>query len=411
MISYSYSPPNTSMVSLYEGDSQQRYRQYLKDSALFEHGAGIVANIVRESSREQTNFLREISEKQTSAIQEQTSAIQEASRQQVEAIEGAAQMMSSSIRGIGGQISDIVQESVKKICGGISDVEMQLKNLNRRMDMQIEQQKLNNYLLENIVDLLRIPNSEKERQHAITLGVKFFVNAAKSPILYADALEMFLKAESLYKQDYFVLHRIGCIYMYVDSLLNIEKASDYFVRAARYAEVECEPDAFRLANILTSPSGQSLSNEPGRILLLAADSYEKAAFASYVMDDVESAIDYQKKAVQLDSSPQNKYNLSKYLSHQGNIDEALQYLEEAIDQSSLFAVAVFQEADMVCRPEIINYLDRRNAEIDDSLRSIIDETKDERLANTVSEVLVTGSFVAKNRILQRVQKYRSYNSK
>jgi hypothetical protein len=105
------------------------------------------------------------------------------------------------------------------------------------MDVQIEQQKLSNLLLENIAELLRVPDSEKERQHSIELGIKFFVNASKDADLFADALEELLKAESLMKQDYFVLHRIGCIYLYVEKYINPEKALEYFLRAAKYASV------------------------------------------------------------------------------------------------------------------------------------------------------------------------------
>jgi hypothetical protein len=132
----------------------------------------------------------------------------------------------------------------------MSDINETLVFLNRNMDIQVEQQKLSNLLLQNIAELLRVPDSEKERQHSIELGIKFFVNASKDEDLYSDALDELLKAESLMKQDYFVLHRIGCIYLYVNKYINPEKALDYFLRAAKYASVESDPKALRLANIL-----------------------------------------------------------------------------------------------------------------------------------------------------------------
>jgi len=45
--------------------------------------------------------------------------------------------------------------------------------LNRNQDIQIEQQKLSNLILHNIVELLGVPDSEKERQLSIELGIKF----------------------------------------------------------------------------------------------------------------------------------------------------------------------------------------------------------------------------------------------
>ena len=161
--------------------------------------------------------------------------INQASREQVQAINHLGQAVGRGMNVLSNQMTDINQT---------------LGFLNRNMDIQIEQQKLSNLLLQNIVELLRVPDSEKERQHSIELGIKFFVNAKKNSDLYADSLEELLKAESLMKQDYFVLHRIGCIYLYVEKFINPEKAFEYFVRAAKYASVESDPKAMRLVNAL-----------------------------------------------------------------------------------------------------------------------------------------------------------------
>ena len=72
------------------------------------------------------------------------------------------------------------------VLGGLNVVNQTLNFINRNLDIQIEQQKLSNLLLQNIAELLRVPDSEKERQHCIELGVKFFVNASKDEDLYAD---------------------------------------------------------------------------------------------------------------------------------------------------------------------------------------------------------------------------------
>ena len=127
--------------------------------------------------------------------------INQASKQQVQAINQLGQAIGRGMNVLSNQMSDINEALVF---------------LNRNMDVQIEQQKLSNLLLQNIAELLRVPDSEKERQHSIELGIKFFVNASKDSDLFADALEELLKAESLMKQDYFVLHRLGFIYLYAE---------------------------------------------------------------------------------------------------------------------------------------------------------------------------------------------------
>ena len=184
------------------------YLDYAKDVSLAKYGADTVGKYINEATKEQVHAIN--------------------------------------------QVGQAIGRGMNVLSNQMSDVNDTLGFLNRNMDIQIEQQKLSNLLLQNIAELLRVPDSEKERQHSIELGIKFFVNAEKDSDLYADALEELLKAESLMKQDYFVLHRIGCIYLYVEKYINPEKALDYFVKAAKYASVESSPKSVRLINAYIS---------------------------------------------------------------------------------------------------------------------------------------------------------------
>ena len=284
--------------------------------------------------------------------------INQASNQQVQAIN---------------QLGQAIGRGMNVLSNQMSDVNQTLGFLNRNMDIQIEQQKLSNLLLQNIAELLRVPDSEKERQHSIELGIKFFVNAKKDSDLYADSLEELLKAESLMKQDYFVLHRIGCIYLYVEKHMNPEKAFEYFVRAAKYASVESDPGAVRLANALTNnfnTANSNLNNSEEQIGLLAADSYEKAAFAAYVLGRFEDAVNYQTKALKFDKDPQNRFLLSKYQVRNSNIQEAIVNLSECIDQLPTLAIAAFKEIDLINEPEVIKLITEKNDAIDNKIKQL-----------------------------------------
>ncbi|MBC8147577.1 MAG: DUF1566 domain-containing protein, partial [Bacteroidetes bacterium] len=284
--------------------------------------------------------------------------INQASKQQVQAIN---------------QLGQAIGRGMNVLSNQMSDVNQTLGFLNRNMDIQIEQQKLSNLLLQNIAELLRVPDSEKERQHSIELGTKFFVNAKKDSDLYADSLEELLKAESLMKQDYFVLHRIGCIYLYVEKHMNPEKAFEYFVRAAKYASVESDPGAVRLANALTNnfnTANSNLNNSEEQIGLLAADSYEKAAFAAYVLGRFEDAVNYQTKALKFDKDPQNRFLLSKYQVRNSNIQEAIVNLSECIDQLPTLAIAAFKEIDLINEPEVIKLITEKNDAIDNKIKQL-----------------------------------------
>ena len=143
------------------------YLDYTKDVSLVKYGADTVGNYINQASKEQVQAIN--------------------------------------------QLGQAVGRGMNILSNQMSDVNDSLNFLNRNMDIQIEQQKLSNLLLQNIAELLRVPDSEKERQRSIELGYQYFVNAKKNSDLFANALDYLLKAESLMKEDYFVLHKIGCI--------------------------------------------------------------------------------------------------------------------------------------------------------------------------------------------------------
>ena len=315
---------------------------YLRDTSMVEYGANLVGDHIREASREQVAAIHQASEQQTEAMKRMSEA-------QIGAIRQAA-------RNIGFELQS-----------GFSF-------LNRRLDITIEQQRLSLMLQKNISDLLMIPDSEKERQQAITLGIQFFVNASKDPDLFDDALEEFLRAEQMKKQDYFVLHRIGCIYLFVKKHLNPQLAMDYFARAGKYAAVESNPDALRLVNLLTNSINgdySSQTSDPKQIMLLAADSYEKAALASYIIGNNEKAVSFQEKALKYEESAHNSFTLAKYLIRSGDIDQAMKRLEWAIDEDPVMMGAVFCDADIAAVPQTVTLVNLKNSEMDNSLEEVL----------------------------------------
>ena len=143
-----------------------------------------------------------------------------------------------------------MQSGLSRISSQVGDISSALQSIDNRMALQIDEARTSNLLQENVAELLRIPDSEKQRQHRIEMGLKFLKNALKDEYLYRDALIELLEAEKLMPSDYFVLHRIGMIYLYVLALGDLAKAVDYFSRAGKYAAVETDPQAVRLSTIL-----------------------------------------------------------------------------------------------------------------------------------------------------------------
>ena len=195
----------------------ESYIDYVRDTSLVKYSADTVGKYINQASKEQVKAINQLGQAIGKGMNVFSDQITEVS----EGIGALNQSLNMGIR--------MVSDKLSVISSQLDNVNAKLYFINRNLDIQIEQQKLSNLLLQNIGELLRVPDSEKERQHSIELGIKFFVNASKDADLYADALEELQKAESLMKQDYFVLHRIGCIYLYADNFINPEIALDYFL--------------------------------------------------------------------------------------------------------------------------------------------------------------------------------------
>jgi len=353
------------------------YLDYTRDVSLTKYGAEVVGTYINEASAGQIEAINQ-------ASTDQIRAVNKASKEQIEAISQASKEQLEAINQLGREIG----RGMNVLSNHMVDINNELHFLNRNVDIQIEQQKLGNLLLQNIAELLRVPDSEKERQHSIELGVKFFVNAAKDSDLYADALEELLKAESLMKQDYFVLHRIGCIYLHAEKYINPEKALEYFLRAAKYASVESDAHAVRLANVLTNNFNtvNSALSDSAKIGLLVSDSYEKASFSAYVLGQFANAVTYQSKALKFNSTPQNRFLLSKYQIRNGDIADGIQNLERSIDDMPVLALACFKEIDLANEPEVLKLIAGKNKTINQEINTLMNAWKDVESADASSVI-------------------------
>lgn len=332
----------------------ESWNDYKKETSLVKYGADTVGKYIQTASNEQVNAINKVGNEIGKGLNILSLLTINNTIQTVNAI-------------------DKLEEKLEEV---FSKTNESLSFINRKLDIQIEQQKISNLLLHNISELLRVPDSEKERQHCIELGLKFFLNAKKDSDLFADALEELLKAESLMKQDYFVLHRIGCIYLYADNFINIEKAIEYFKRAAKYSSVESDPKAVRLASVLTSnfnSPNTDVNNSIDKIQSLTADSYEKAAFASYVLGDFNEAVLNQNKAFKYNPVPQNQFLLAKYQIRNGNIGEAIENLNQAIDKNPnlLDAIIQLRDLDIAGEPEVTKLIENKVNKIDNEIEELI----------------------------------------
>ena len=314
-----------------------------------------------------------------------------------------------------------LQNQLHQVEGQLDQVQGELLGVNQRLGLLLDEAKTSNILQQNIAELLRIPDSQRQRQHHIELGLKFLKNALMDEDLYQDALHELLEAEKLMHADYFVLHRIGLIYLYSPALGNLEKALDYFVRAAKYAVVESHPEAARLNNILNKSVNTRFDQQDssGNVSELAAESYQEAGTALYAMGRYEEACNMAEKAVKCQpKSGKYHFFLAKYQARLDKTDSAVQQLQNAIELSPEMALATVGDFDLNRSRSVLDLLETLdksiNSQLNDGIKRLEKWKEENKRAvetdvlqwiNRTQESLQADSYSQKRALLRSVVFY------
>jgi WD40 repeat protein len=273
------------------------------------------------------------------------------------------------------QIRDSLGIVASTLQDGFYQITECLNQLNWGLTMVIERQRITNILAENIALLLRIPDAQKKRQYYLEQGLKFLKNATLDPDLYQDALEKLMEAEKLEKTDYFVLHRIGLIYLYSSEHLDVSKAEEYFRRAAKYSVVESDPQAVRIANILIGDIRGQFRNQttPAEIIkLMAAESFLHTGIACYVQGKFEEAAELAAKAFLL--APEMLiagFARAKSLAAGGHDKESATVVRDLVTRDRNYSIAAALDDDL------------RSCQ---AVREMLHQLRDEAL-NRISQIL------------------------
>ena len=125
------------------------------------------------------------------------SFVEQASREQIQAIDAASRRVSGELAAVADGIQALAWEQATTN-RHLAEVNDSLQRIDQRLSLLVEEQRIGTMPQENIAQLLRIPDSQKQRQHHLELGLKFFKNARKASDLYQDALKELLSAETCY---------------------------------------------------------------------------------------------------------------------------------------------------------------------------------------------------------------------
>lgn len=328
------------------------YNWYSEESRLNQYGKYLqTQNYVNQID----SAIRETGEVNAAIVAIQTrevkDAIQVSSEQHREAIIHASNAICSSLES---GFSDLNYS-----LDGIRDEIHGLSNLvGHGFSLLIEGQKITHKYLGQIQNLLRIPDSQKQRVYHIDEGMKYLQNAFRqnpNSDFYTDALEEFQAALDQEKKDFFSLYHLGFIFLKSTKHLDAKNAEIYFKNAARYYLAEALVSGTNVSNNLL-PSHRGF-------LLEAAEAFLFEAEACYIQGKISEAVELAAEAWKtFPDLTKAGFMKAKYLAANNQIDQSVNTLEKTIRINRYLSMEVLPDLDLNSKPEIINLIDKLKVE-------------------------------------------------
>jgi tetratricopeptide (TPR) repeat protein len=306
------------------------------------------------------NAIRETGEMNATVVAIQTRevqhAIQVSSESQREAIIQASRGICSTLES---GFSDL-NYSLEDIKNGMS----RLSSLvGHGFSLLLEGQKITHQYLGHVQNLLRLPDSQKERVYHIEEGMKYLHNAFRQGAdsdFYKDAFDEFNESkggEGKDVKDFISLYYIGLIHLKSldPHLQNPQKAESSFRTSARYYLAEHSIGGTNFSN--------NLLQSDKTFALGAAEAYLFAAEACYIQEKVSEAVVLATEAWKtLPEMTKAGFMQSKYLAANRQVNEAVQSLEKVIRTNRFLALEVLPDLDLTSKPEIIDLLEELRVE-------------------------------------------------
>lgn len=247
---------------------------------------------------------------------------------------GIAQMN----RGINAMVSG-VNRLDSHVVAGFSALNSNISQVASVLQYQMQQSKV---VLEQILDELRIPESQRERRYHIEEGMKYFNKAMKSGdcLYFDDALDEFTKAVAIERKDFFSWYYTGMIYLYSKEHIDLEKALSAFERYIHYADA--------------LPQRHNLFDEA---IMMKAE-------CKYLMQEVDTAYCLVEKLMK--NNEKAALRGMKYLSASTDSNkqqQAVEILKNLMQKNPYIVMQILEDYDLLSNIYITEYLSRFKTEL------------------------------------------------
>ena len=235
------------------------------------------------------------------------------------ALEKGFDQVSGGLNEVAGRIDnlgEVIVESGDRLFAGLAGIKAAVDKGMVRVVTQFELQRGEIRAgFDQLSDLLENNRKTEARERYRDGASEYerYLQHPDEPQFLVDALEYLQESIRIYRGNPFCHLYLGHIYQEAAKYYDLKKSRDHYRLCATYAK--------------------GLQNE-----MLAALGYFLAAWTSYVLGDVEEAIRLAEQSLEFDPDkiPENYYNLAKYHACAGNADQALDYLDTAVQRFDPF---------------------------------------------------------------------------
>lgn len=257
------------------------------------------------------------------------------------------------------QVSENLETLNATLSSGIIGLGYKLDSIENTMrwgfSKLIEQVKISNQKLENVIKLLNIPDIQKERKYYIEQGLNFLVKGKSSPVFIEKAIKNFQKAIDIEDTDYFTFSQLGFIHLFFKEFLDVEKSRDYLNKAILFGEADIN---FKTASLGNHSSSFKYNYNPSTI---TSNSLMYLGQIYYREQNFEKAYELAKKGYDINSNNLRVgFDLVKYSICTNRNQLGINLLEEIIEKNRYISLKVVLDNDLVKNKSIREYLNNKS---------------------------------------------------
>jgi hypothetical protein len=255
---------------------------------------------------------------------------------------------------------------------------------------------MSNTLLENILEELRIPETQKERRYHVEEGAKYLTMALdeNNKLYFEDAIDEFNKALVIERKDFFSLFNLGIIYLKSKEHFNISQAISAFDNYIHYAYAE----SIHKKNI-------NLGYQIDEAHLYLAELY-------YLQNNYNKAINETEQCLYIkDKADFMKVKYLSVTNENGNKQEAANILSKLMDKNPYISMQVLEDEDILRNDFVVNLLEKYSKKVVQEAESLLKQAKKKIMEKSKfrNDITKLEKLVSTGTYLDSVEVIESFN--